>query len=84
MSNVNEPIPVARPEPRTVLESAMLALESNSSKSVHLSPRQAEVVLIHIGNLRRKIERYEGTISYVADRLSEFEDAEPPQWEGCP
>ena len=72
MSNVNEPIPVARPEPRTVLESALLALESNSSKLIHLSPRQAEAVLIYIKRLKRYRDKSDVVCQNLAVRLAEM------------
>ena len=63
-----------------------------------LEPRQAEALLLHIQMIEQHLEWRDGelderiaenkqqatTILDLADRLSEFEDAEPPQWEGCP
>lgn len=54
MHRINEPSPVENAEPITVLESALIALKSDNSKSVHLSPRQAKAVLDEIDKWQAK------------------------------
>ena len=87
MNDINQPVTVETPAPITVLESALAALESDSSKSVHLSASQASAVLLHIQMIEQHLEWRDGelderiaenkqqatTILDLADRLSAYE-----------
>ena len=81
--NVNEPIDVTpQHKPVDMLESAMIKLEHTpGGKFVHLSPRQAEELILYIGRLERKAAKDDTTISYLAERLSVLEPANPHEEE---
>ena len=84
MTDISTPINVTPLHKRvTMLQSALAALEYNDN-AVHLSPAQARNLLSYIKWFERVQVRDAVTISNLAERLAEFEDAEPPQWEGCP
>ena len=75
--NVNEPIDVTpQYKPVNMLESARIELERTpGGKSVHLSPRQAEELVLLIMRLERKAAKDDKTIDYLAEKLSEYETA---------
>ena len=73
MTDINQPVTVENPAQISVLESAMLALESDSSKPVHLSAGQAAVVLAHIKRLKRRRDESDVICHNLADALSAYE-----------
>ena len=73
MKNCLEPIKVKQPAKITTLDSALHALESDSSKSVHLSPGQAAALLKHIARLKQHRDRTDVINQGLADRLSAYE-----------
>ena len=76
--DINQPIVVEKPASITVLQSAIYALgTSTTSKSVHLSPRQAEAAFMYIRLLEDRNEKQAETIVDLAERLADLEPANP-------
>ena len=64
MMDVNQPQIVEMPEPITVLESALTAIQDDSSKSIYLEPRQARELRLYIKELESMV-RVLGDAEYL-------------------
>ena len=73
MTDINQPVHVETSAQISILESALIALKSDSSKSVHLSAGQAASVLAHIKRLKRRRDESDVICHNLADALSAYE-----------
>ena len=62
--DVNQPRIIDTPEPITVLESALTAIQDDSSKSIYLEPRQARELRLYIKELESMV-RVLGDAEYL-------------------
>ena len=62
--DVNQPRIIKTPEPITVLESALTAIQDDSSKSIYLEPRQARELRLYIKELESMV-RVLGDAEYL-------------------
>ena len=62
------PIHVETPEPITVLESALIAIHADSSKAIHLGPRQARDLCEYIDSLEMEKATLQSIIHDLGER----------------